>query len=96
MPTNPAGKTLKQPLVDFWGGAEGDAPSRFAAFCKSLPAALMDMPHLKVDGEAMTPRTALSELTGRTPAGEALGAIIAARGICELMAPDEARFRKDR
>ena len=96
LPTNPAGKTLKQPLVDFWGGAEGDAPSRFAAFCKSLPAALMDMPHLKVDGEAMTPRTALSELTGRTPAGEALGAIIAARGICELMAPDEARFRKDR
>ena len=96
LPTNPAGKTLKQPLVAFWGGAEGDAPSRFAAFCKSLPAALMDMPHLKVDGEAMTPRTALSELTGRTPAGEALGAIIAARGICELMAPDEARFRKDR
>ena len=96
LPTNPAGKTLKQPLVDFWGGAEGDAPSRFAAFCKSLPAALMDMPHLKVDVEAMTPRTALSELTGRTPAGEALGAIIAARGICELMAPDEARFRKDR
>lgn len=96
LPTNPAGKTLKQPLIDAWGGAGSDVPSRFAAFCKSLPAALMDMPHLKVDGEAMTPRAALVELAGRTPRGEAIAALIEARGICELMAPDEARFRQDR
>lgn len=96
LPTNPAGKTLKQPLIDSWGGVGGDVPSQFAAFCKSLPAALMDMPHLKVDGEAMTPRAALVELAGRTPRGEAIAALIEARGICELMAPDEARFRQDR
>ena len=45
LPTNPAGKTLKTALVDFWGEAEGAAPARFVAFCASMPSALMDMPH---------------------------------------------------
>ena len=36
LPTNAAGKTLKPPLVDFWGDTDG-AAARMAAFCASMP-----------------------------------------------------------
>lgn len=60
MPTNPAGKTLKRPLVDLWSETARDALTRFRDFCASMPPALMDMPHLKFGGVAMTPRAALA------------------------------------
>ena len=96
LPTNPAGKTLKRTLTDFWGDTDGDALSRFGAFCRSLPPALMDMPHLKVDGDAMTPRAALSELAQGTAAGRTIARILETHGVLELTTPNEARFRRDR
>ncbi len=66
MPTNAAGKTLKQLLVDLWSEtAEGDALTRYRSFCASMPAALMDVPHLKLGGVAVTPRAALAEIKGQ-------------------------------
>jgi len=94
LPTNPAGKTLKRVLTDFWGALADTVAERFAAFCASMPPALMDMPHLKIDGDPVTPRAALSELERGTEQGQHIARIIAEHGICALTAPDEARFRK--
>jgi len=94
MPTNAAGKTLKQPLVDFWGDTDGSVPARFAAYCASMPPALMDVAHLKVDGAPMTPRDALREIGQRSATGQRIAAIVEERGIVELTKPNEARFRK--
>ena len=35
LPTNAAGKTLKPPLVDFWGDGFDGAEARLAAYCAS-------------------------------------------------------------
>ena len=93
LPTNPAGKTLKPPLVDFWGEALGDAAARFAAFCASQPESLLDRPQLRLDGEALTPRQALAALRSGDALGQRLAAAIDAGGIVALTRPDEARFR---
>lgn len=93
IPTNAAGKTLKPPLVDFWGDTDGSPLARFTAFCDSLPPKLLDVPHLKVDGEAMTPRAALREMSEDTAIGRRLSALIADSGIVGLTKPTEARFR---
>ena len=50
LPTNAAGKTLKPPLMDQWGEADSSAAARLAAFCASMPDALLDKPQLKLDG----------------------------------------------
>mgnify|MGYP000980426483 CR=1 FL=1 len=95
LPTNPAGKTLKTALVDSWGESDGaTAPARFAAFCASMPPALMDMPHLRVDGSPVTPREALSELEQGTVKGERLARTIEEQGVSALTRPNEARFQK--
>jgi acyl-CoA synthetase (AMP-forming)/AMP-acid ligase II len=94
MPTNAAGKTLKQPLVDLWNEAAGDAVARFRSFCASMPPALMDVPHLKHDGTAMSPRAALAELENGSEVGRRIAALIESCGIVELTKPNEARFRK--
>lgn len=94
MPTNAAGKTLKQPLVDFWGDAERDALARFRSFCASMPLALMDLPHLKLDGVALSPRAALAELENGSETGKRIAAVIDSQGIVEMTKPNEARFRK--
>ncbi|MFX5813130.1 hypothetical protein ABTE31_20715, partial [Acinetobacter baumannii] len=66
------------------------------AFCRCMPPALMDMPHLKIDGETMTARAALSELTARTGTGQTIAGIIEAHGVRALTTPNEGRFRADR
>ena len=94
IPTNAAGKTLKRPLVDLWNEGGGDAVARFRSFCASMPPALMDVPHLKVDGTAMSPRSTLAELEKGSEIGRRIAAVIESSGIVELTKPNEARFRK--
>lgn len=94
LPTNPAGKTLKPPLIDFWGDVGEDAKARFQAFCASMPAVLLDMPHLKLDGAPVTPRDALFDLEQATERGRRIVDVIVAQGIVALTAPNESRFRK--
>lgn len=94
LPTNAAGKTLKPPLMDHWGDTDGSLGARFAAFCASMPEALLDKPHLKLDGSALTPREALAAIRADNALGRRLGERVAEAGIVALTQPDEARFRK--
>ena len=93
LPTNAAGKTLKPPLVDFWGDALDDAATRMAAFCASQSEPLLDRPQLRLDGEALTPRQALAALRSGDALGQRLARAIDGGGIVALTRPDEARFR---
>ena len=96
LPANAAGKTLKPPLVDEWG-ADGDSVhARLQAFITSLPPALLERPHFKLEGTPLTPLEALAALD----AGDAddgrrrrLQTVIAGGGLVALLRPDEARFR---
>lgn len=94
LPTNPAGKTLKTTLVDFWGEDGNTVLARFGAFSASMPPPLMDMPHLKVDGSPATPREALSELEANTEKGQLIARVIEEEGVVGLTTPNESRFRK--
>lgn len=94
--TNPAGKTLKQPLVEIWGepeDAEDKVLAKFRAFCTSMPVDLMDLEHLKLDDLPMTPRAALRDLEGGTDSGRKLRLVIEEQGIVQLLKPRESRFR---
>ncbi len=93
IPTNPAGKTLKPPLVDFWGETEATPLARFLGFCASLPPKLLDVLHLKVDDTAITPHDGLRALKDKTALGERISALIAESGVVALTKPTEARFR---
>ncbi len=93
LPTNAAGKTLKPPLVDFWGDGLDGAAARMAAFCASQPEPLLDKPQLKLDGQALTPRNALAALHANDALGQRLAQAVAESGIVGLTRPDEARFR---
>jgi acyl-CoA synthetase (AMP-forming)/AMP-acid ligase II len=93
MPTNPAGKTLKQPLVDYWGDGPAEGPlQRFEMFCQTMPDALMDLDHIKVGQAPITPRRALAELRAGSEMGRRIEALIDERGVVELLKPREARF----
>lgn len=95
--TNPAGKTLKPPLVDFWCELEGNAGSAlraFAAFCESMAEGLGAREQLRLEGAPMTPIAALDELKRQTPTGERLARAIDEGGVVALLKPNEARFRK--
>ncbi|MBR1202997.1 MULTISPECIES: class I adenylate-forming enzyme family protein [unclassified Bradyrhizobium] len=94
LPANAAGKTLKPPLVDFWGESGNATLERFAAFCASMPPALFDMPHLKIDGKSAAPREVLAELEEGTDRGRTFARMIEEQGICALTTPNESRFRK--
>ncbi len=94
IPTNAAGKTLKRSLVDFWGDTDASVRARFGAWCASMPPALMDVAHLKVDGAPTTPRDALQAIEQGSDAGRRIAAIVEEEGIVALTRPDEARFRK--
>jgi fatty-acyl-CoA synthase len=59
-----------------------------------MPPALMDMPHLRVDGSPVTPREALSELEQGTVKGQRIVRIIEEQGVSVLTRPNEARFQK--
>ena len=93
IPTNAAGKTLKQPLVDFWGDTDDTVAARLAAFCASMPAALTERPLLRLDGAALTPAQALEAIGQPGEPGLMLSRQIAEQGIVALTRPDEARFR---
>jgi steroid-24-oyl-CoA synthetase len=98
IPTNPAGKTLKRLLVDFWGeaeDAEDAARAKLAAFCSSMPPELLDLDHLRLDGAALTPRAALREMVDGTDRGRKLRLLVAEQGIVELLKPDESRFKTE-
>jgi long-chain acyl-CoA synthetase len=94
LPTNAAGKTLKQPLMDHWGDADASLVARLTAFCASMPAALLDKPQLKLDGTALTPREALTAVQADNALGRRIAERVADGGIVALTKPDEARFRK--
>lgn len=94
LPTNAAGKTLKQPLMDHWGDTDGSLGARFAAFCDSMPPVLLDKPQLKLDGAALTPREALAAIRADSATGRRIAEVVADGGIVALTKPDEARFRK--
>jgi acyl-CoA synthetase (AMP-forming)/AMP-acid ligase II len=95
--TNPAGKTLKQPLVDFWGHhdeASDKALETFRAFCKSIAEEFLDLDHLKIEDFPLTPRAALKHLEESTEMGRRLRNIVEEKGIVELLKPKEARFKQ--
>jgi hypothetical protein len=94
LPTNAAGKTLKPALVDFWGDGLDGAKARLAAFCASMPEALLDKPQLRLVGAVLTPRQALAALRSGDALGQRLAGAIDAGGIVALTRPDEARFKK--
>lgn len=95
MPTNAAGKTLKQPLVDFWGEGPTDSGlQRFEMFCQTMPDNFMDLNHHKVDEAFLTPRRALGEMQMGSALGRRIEALIAGEGVVELLKPQEARFKK--
>jgi long-chain acyl-CoA synthetase len=93
LPANAAGKTLKPPLVDFWGDGLDGAAARLAAFCASQPEPLLDRPQLRQDGEALTPRQALAALQAGDVLGQRLAATIDSGGIVAMTRPNEARFK---
>jgi acyl-CoA synthetase (AMP-forming)/AMP-acid ligase II len=93
LPTNAAGKTLKPPLVDFWGDGLDGALARLAAFCASQPEPLLDRPQLRLDGQTLTPRQALAALQAGNALGQRLAGVIDGGGIVALTRPDEARFK---
>ena len=94
LPANAAGKTLKPPLVDEWGAADGSVSARLAAYVDSVPPALLDRPQLRLDGQPLSPREAVAALASASAQGRRLEQIVAAEGIVALLRPDEARFRK--
>jgi hypothetical protein len=68
------------------------SPAR--ALRASMPPALLDRPHLKLDGVALTPRHALAAIGSGSDLGRHIAEVVAAGGIVALTQPDEARFRK--
>jgi hypothetical protein len=94
LPTNAAGKTLKPPLVDFWGDGLDTAADTMRAFCASQPAALLDKPTLRLqDGTRVSAQQALAALQCGDATGTRLAESITAGGLVALLKPDEARFK---
>lgn len=94
--TNPAGKTLKKPLIDFWmheDGVDGHALNKFKAFCGSIMVDLMDREHLSVNGVMYTPDNVLKQIEEETALGEEFKKIIKTKGIVEFLKPMESRFK---
>jgi fatty-acyl-CoA synthase len=94
LPTNAAGKTLKPPLVDFWGDGLDGAAARLGACCAGMPETLLDKPQFKLDGDALTPRAALQAVQTGSALGGRISEVVGALGIAALLQPDEARFRQ--
>lgn len=94
LPTNAAGKTLKQPLVDFWGDVGEEPEARLRAFVASMPPALSGVPLLRVDGTPLSPCEALALLDAGGEQCARIASIVSGQGVVELTRPDEARFRK--
>jgi fatty-acyl-CoA synthase len=96
IPANPAGKTLKPPLVDFWGDGLETALDKLKACCDSMPQALLRVGHFRLEGEELTPETALRALAAGDALGRRIASTIDRGGVVALTRPDEARFRGGR
>ena len=96
IPTNPAGKTLKRQMVDFWGEPE-DAEDRVLAkirgYYESMPPKLRDYGQFKLNDVWLTAEEALKHLEEGTEVGKQLREVIEQNGVVELLKPPEARFR---
>jgi hypothetical protein len=58
-----------------------------------MPAALLSVPHFKVDGAGVSPNEALHALEHGTALGARIAALVDAGGVVALTKPNEARFR---
>ncbi len=97
LPTNAAGKTLKLPLVDYWGDGLDDAAARLRAFCASQPERLLDKPALRLDdGTRLAAREALAAVEAGDARGARLAAAICGDGLAPLLGPDDSRMRHQR
>ncbi|CRK85058.1 class I adenylate-forming enzyme family protein [Neobacillus massiliamazoniensis] len=96
LPANPAGKVLKQRLVDFWGelDEEDKVVEKFHHFMKSVPSKLLDRELIKIEETSLTPNQALEHLKNNTDFNEKIAELIKKDGIVGLLKPDEARFKK--
>ena len=97
IPTNPAGKTVKQPLIDLWGEAEGVSDpilEKFKAYCSSMPEKFLKIELLKTENRVYSPMNALHEIEVNSEDGKKLRSIIEHNGIVELLKPDESRFKQ--
>jgi acyl-CoA synthetase (AMP-forming)/AMP-acid ligase II len=93
LPTNAAGKTQKEPLIDHWGDTDDSVLARFRNFCESMPTPLLDKPLLRLDDVELTPREAEQALQSDNDTGRSLSRRMVDSGIVGLMQPNEARFR---
>lgn len=96
IPTNPAGKTLKPALRDFWGespDAEDAAMAKLKGYCRSLPDKLLDRELFHFDGAVISPGEAMRHAEAGDEPGKKLLEIISDKGVVELLKPSEARFR---
>jgi acyl-CoA synthetase (AMP-forming)/AMP-acid ligase II len=94
---NAAGKTLKQPLVDFWRHheeADDKALETLRALCRSMPENLLDRAHFKMDDLSLTPKEALQHIAESTDMGHKLREVVLEKGIIELLKPKESRFKQ--
>ncbi len=96
IPTNPAGKTMKSLLVDFWadvGAKEDEVPAKLRGYYESMPGKLRDRSLLKVDDLWLTPAEALNHVEEDTETGKKLRIIITEKGLVEFLKPAESRFK---
>lgn len=96
IPTNPAGKTMKPPLVDSWGHSEeSEDPnlSRFEAFHSSITEEVRDKAHLNVAGMLYTPNDILKNVREKSELGMVVRQLIEDKGLVEMLKPSEARFQ---
>lgn len=96
LPTNPAGKTLKPPLVDYWGEKDDeiDVLARYSNYMSSLPTNLLERELIKYNDAYYTPNEVYELLKNNSKIGKEMYEIIEQEGIVGLLKPDEARFRK--
>lgn len=95
IPTNPAGKTLKPPLVDLWSqldNAHDHAAEQFHGFFNSIAAEIKDKAHLNIDGTLYTPNAILTALEQNNALGELARQCIQKTGIVQMLKPTESKF----
>ena len=96
IPTNPAGKTIKPPLVDLWIQADNmadEAAEQFAGFFNSIAAEFKDKAHLSIDGAMYSPNDIHAALTENNDLGLLARRRIQETGIVHMLKPSEARHQ---
>ncbi len=85
---NPAGKTLKARLVDFWGTVEKSddvVREKMDAYCHSMPDKLRHLEILRLGKQRVTPIAALQEIKDHTELGMRLRQVVEEQGIVALL-----------